>query len=94
MITFLLQALLFISLCHSKVIVDSVFIRLKEGKQLATVLEHPAFKSDPLAAIQQHLERTQPVVEVKPEKRKNKSGSKKRKDKKLKASAGPQSMDM
>ncbi|XP_021800649.1 putative ribosome biogenesis protein slx9-like [Prunus avium] len=67
---------------------------LKEGKQLATVLEHPAFKSDPLAAIQQHLERTQPVIEVKPEKRKNKNGSKKRKDKKLKASAGPQSMDM
>ncbi|TQD87976.1 hypothetical protein C1H46_026474, partial [Malus baccata] len=67
---------------------------LKEGKQLTTVLNHPTFKSNPLAAIHQHLQSTQPVEDVKPEKRKNKSGSKKRKEKKSKASAGPQAMDM
>ncbi|PRQ19909.1 hypothetical protein RchiOBHm_Chr7g0222441 [Rosa chinensis] len=74
---------------------------LKEGKQLTTVLNHPAFQSDALAAIHQHLERTQPVrEEEKPEKRKNKCGSKKRKGgskKKGMKSEGPsvpQSMDM
>ncbi|XP_004299946.1 PREDICTED: uncharacterized protein LOC101313414 [Fragaria vesca subsp. vesca] len=74
---------------------------LKEGKQLTTVLNHPAFQSDALAAIHQHLERTQPVrEEEKPEKRKNKCGSKKRKGgskkKGLKSegSSAPESMDM
>lgn len=74
---------------------------LKEGKQLNTVLNHPAFQSDPLAAIHQHLERTQPVIEEKkPEKRKNKCGSKKKKGgskkkgMKSEGSSGPQSMDM
>ncbi|TQD93877.1 hypothetical protein C1H46_020491 [Malus baccata] len=67
---------------------------LKEGKQLTTVLNHPTFKSNHLAAIHQHLQSTQPVVDVKPVKRKNKSGSKKRKEKKSKASVGPQAMDM
>ncbi|XP_068312714.1 uncharacterized protein [Pyrus communis] len=67
---------------------------LKEGKQLTTVLNHPTFKSNPLAAIHQHLQSTQPVVDVKPERRKNRSGSKKRKENKSKASIGPQAMDM
>ncbi|KAM2493468.1 hypothetical protein PS1_044867 [Malus domestica] len=67
---------------------------LKEGKQLTTVLNHPTFKSNPLAAIHQHLQSTRPVVDGKPVKRKNKSGSKKRKEKKSKASVGPQAMDM
>ncbi|KAJ8763454.1 hypothetical protein K2173_002337 [Erythroxylum novogranatense] len=36
---------------------------LKEGKQLSTVLNHPAFLSDPLGSIHQHLESTQPPQE-------------------------------
>lgn len=68
-------------------------IRLKEAKQLSTVLTHPAFQSDPLAAIRQHLESTQPVEDEKP-KRKNKNGGKKKKDKKSKASTGHESMHM
>ncbi|KAJ7967506.1 Ribosome biogenesis protein slx9-like [Quillaja saponaria] len=67
---------------------------LKESKQLSTVLSHPAFQLDPLAAIHQHLQSTQPVVEEKPKKKFiNKNGSKK-KGKKSKASSGPESMDM
>ncbi|KAK3420713.1 hypothetical protein EUGRSUZ_H03226 [Eucalyptus grandis] len=59
---------------------------LKEGKQLSTVLSHPAFHSNPLAAIQQHLESTQPVMDEKP-KKKSKTGGKKRKSKKVKAAS-------
>lgn len=68
-------------------------VRLKEAKQLSTVLKHPVFQSDPLAAIHQHLESTQPIIDEKP-KKKNKNGGKKKKDKKAKASTGPESMDM
>ncbi|EXC17278.1 hypothetical protein L484_027465 [Morus notabilis] len=57
---------------------------LKETNQLKAVLNHPAFQSDPLAAIHQHLLNTQPVIDEKP----------KKKNKKSKASAGPESMDM
>lgn len=67
--------------------------RLKEANQLNAVLKHPVFQSDPLAAIHQHLQSTQPVMEEKP-KKKNKSGGKKKKNKKSKASAVPESMDM
>lgn len=67
---------------------------LKEGKQLSTVLNHPAFQVDPLAAIHQHLESTQPVLDEKPKKRMNKTGKKKKKGGKSKASLEPQSMDM
>ncbi|XP_059447478.1 uncharacterized protein LOC132178914 isoform X1 [Corylus avellana] len=67
---------------------------LKEGKQLSAVLNHPAFRLDPLAAIYQHLQSTQPVTDEKPKKRKNKNGGKKRKEKKSKVSDGPQSMVM
>ena len=70
-----------------------IFISLKEGKQLSTVLNHPAFQLDPLAAIHQHLQSTQPVIE-KPKKKKNKYGGRKKKAKKSKASDGPQSMVM
>nr|XP_048317779.1 uncharacterized protein LOC107426978 [Ziziphus jujuba var. spinosa] len=67
---------------------------LKEGKRLSSFLKHPAFQADPLAAICQHLEMTQPVADEKPKKTKNKNGGKKKKEKKLKGSAGSQSMEM
>ncbi|GAB4838738.1 hypothetical protein Ancab_028281 [Ancistrocladus abbreviatus] len=66
---------------------------LKEGKQLMTVLNHPAFQSDPLAAIHQHLQYTQPDVEKKPAKKRNEDG-KKKKNKKSKSSSGPRAMDV
>ncbi|XP_062078386.1 uncharacterized protein LOC133782931 [Humulus lupulus] len=68
---------------------------LKEAKQMSTVLNHPAFQLDPLAALAQHLESTQPVIEEKPKiKKKNKNGGRKKKDKKSKSSTGPESMDL
>ncbi|KAH7834010.1 hypothetical protein Vadar_011891 [Vaccinium darrowii] len=45
---------------------------LKETNQLKTVLDHPAFQADPLAAIHQHLQSTQPVTVEKPVKKKSK----------------------
>ncbi|XVF01317.1 hypothetical protein REPUB_Repub04eG0077500 [Reevesia pubescens] len=66
---------------------------LKEGKQLSAVLKHPAFQADPLAAIHQHLQSTQPVLDEKPKKKMNKNGGKKKKSKKSKASSGLHSMD-
>ncbi|MFQ6630202.1 hypothetical protein Gotur_007174, partial [Gossypium turneri] len=67
---------------------------LKEGKQLSAVLEHPAFQADPLAAIHQHLQNTQPVLDEKPKKKKNQNGGRKKKSKKLKALSRQQSMDI
>ncbi|KAL7236542.1 hypothetical protein ACSBR1_019771 [Camellia fascicularis] len=67
---------------------------LKEANQLKTVLDHPAFQSDPLAAIHQHLQSTQPVTDVTPGRKNVKSGKKKAKKKKPKISAGPQSMEI
>ncbi|KAK2664999.1 hypothetical protein Ddye_003573 [Dipteronia dyeriana] len=68
---------------------------LKEGKQYSTVLNHPAFQADALAAIHQHLESTQPISDEKPKKRMNKNGGKKKKKGgKSKTSSGLQSMDM
>ncbi|XVE49244.1 hypothetical protein DITRI_Ditri01bG0067200 [Diplodiscus trichospermus] len=67
---------------------------LKEGKQLSAVLKHPAFQADPLAAIHQHLQSTQPVSVEKPKKKKTINGGKKKKSKKSKASSRPQSMDI
>ena len=92
MIYFLLQAfsLWYLSYCN----IGFIFISLKEGKQLSTVLNHPAFQLDPLAAIHQHLQSTQPVIDEKPKKKKNKNGGRKKKAKKSKASDGPQSMVM
>ncbi|KAE8718451.1 hypothetical protein F3Y22_tig00110013pilonHSYRG00244 [Hibiscus syriacus] len=46
-----------------------VLRKLKEGKQLTAVLEHPAFQVNPLAAIHQHLQNTQPVLDEKPKKK-------------------------
>ncbi|XP_044507542.1 uncharacterized protein LOC123227005 [Mangifera indica] len=66
---------------------------LKEGKQLSTVLSHPAFQVDPLAAIHHHLQSTQPVSDEKPKKKSSKAERKKKKKDKLKTSSGPQSMD-
>ncbi|CAN0878890.1 hypothetical protein LINGRAHAP2_LOCUS12707 [Linum grandiflorum] len=60
----------------------------KEAKQMNTVLNHPAFLSDPLGSIHQHLQSTQPPAEEKPRKKKeNKNGSKKSKSKKSRASS-------
>lgn len=70
-----------------------VLIRLKEGKQLNTVLNHPVFQSDPLEAIHQHLQSTQPVMDEKPKKKVTKNGGKKVKGKKAKVSNQCQSMD-
>ncbi|CAN4122244.1 unnamed protein product [Withania somnifera] len=66
---------------------------LKEGNQLQAVINHPAFQSDPLGAIHQHLQSTQPAAEEKPKRRENKNGSRKGK-KKSKASAGLQLMEI
>ncbi|TYJ44191.1 hypothetical protein E1A91_A03G205700v1 [Gossypium mustelinum] len=66
---------------------------LKEGNQLSAVLEHPAFQADPLAAIHQHLQNTQPALDEKP-KKKNQNGGRKKKSKKSKALSSQQSMDI
>lgn len=66
---------------------------LKEANQLKIVLNHPAFQSDPLAVIHQHLQSTQLVTDDKPERKKIKGGKKKSKKKKSRTSSGPQSME-
>ncbi|XP_059274738.1 uncharacterized protein LOC132029511 isoform X2 [Lycium ferocissimum] len=66
---------------------------LKEGNQLRAVINHPAFQSDPLGAIHQHLQSTQPTVDEKPKRRENKNENRKGK-KKSKVPAGLQSMEM
>jgi len=81
---FLLQALdflciaLFVS-CNTGFIV----ISLKEWKQLSTVLNHPAFQLDSLAAILQHLHSTQPVTDEKPKKTKMEGRRKKQRNVRL-----------
>lgn len=67
---------------------------LKEGNQLKTVLNHPAFQSDPLGSIFQHLQNTQPPADKKPKPKGNRSESKKAKRKRSKASKGPQQMEV
>lgn len=67
---------------------------LHEGKQLKTVLSHPEFQKDLMAAIRQHLESTQPVMDEKPEKRRSRTGKKKVRGMKQKPSSGPQTMDL
>lgn len=66
---------------------------LKEDNQLRAVFNHPAFQSDPLGAIHQHLQSTQPTVDEKTKRRENKNGNRKRKQK-SKASVGLQSMEI
>ncbi|CAI0445800.1 unnamed protein product, partial [Linum tenue] len=65
-----------------------------EGKQLNTVLNHPAFQADPFGSIHQHVLSTLPPAEDKPRKKDNKNGKKKKsKSKKSKSSSGPASME-
>ncbi|PIA51123.1 hypothetical protein AQUCO_01100155v1 [Aquilegia coerulea] len=67
--------------------------REKEGKQLKAVLSNPVFQLDPLAAIHQHLERTQPICPIEKSKKKlSKTGKNKRK--KQKATSAAQAMDL
>ncbi|KAF4374080.1 hypothetical protein F8388_007986 [Cannabis sativa] len=62
---------------------------------MSTVLSNPALQSDPLAALAQHLESTQPVIEEKLKKtNKNKNEGRKKKNKKSKSSTGPESVNM
>ncbi|KAI3834225.1 hypothetical protein MKX03_030032 [Papaver bracteatum] len=63
----------------------------KETKQFKTVLNNAVFQMDPLAAIQKHLENTQPPPVEKPKQKLKKNGSKKRKSK---TSSMAQSMDI
>ncbi|KAI7740162.1 hypothetical protein M8C21_013862 [Ambrosia artemisiifolia] len=68
---------------------------MKETNQLKTVLNNPAFQADPLAALHQHIQNTQPVSAEKPA-RKSATGKKVKKNKKKKgskASTGSQSME-
>lgn len=55
------------------------------------VINHPVYQSDPLAAIYQHMELTQPAMEKKPKKKDDKTKKNKAKKKKSKAT---ESMDM
>ncbi|KAJ9537901.1 hypothetical protein OSB04_030634 [Centaurea solstitialis] len=66
---------------------------MKESNQLKTVINDPVFKADPLAALHQHLQSTQPVSDEKPA-RKNKTGKKKKKKNKgSKTPTATQSME-
>ncbi|KAK6143579.1 hypothetical protein DH2020_023927 [Rehmannia glutinosa] len=58
---------------------------LKEGNQLKTVINHPVFQSDPLGAIYQHLQNTQPAIDEKPKRKDSKTRKDKTKKKKSKA---------
>lgn len=68
--------------------------RLKEGRHLNEVLNHPVFQKDPLSSIHQHLQNTQPSLDEEPKKKPNKNGGKKKKSKKSKALSGQQSMEI
>ncbi|KAH9623106.1 hypothetical protein KSS87_002537 [Heliosperma pusillum] len=65
---------------------------LQEANRMQAVLSSPTFQSNPLAAIYQHLQSTQPAQETKPRKKSN--DDKKKKKKKSKTSSAPQSMEM
>ncbi|KAK9690920.1 hypothetical protein RND81_09G163300 [Saponaria officinalis] len=66
---------------------------LQEANRLKTVFSNPVFQADPLAAIHQHLQTTQPAPERQPRKKSNDDTKKKRK-KKSKTSSTPRSMEM
>lgn len=66
-------------------------LRLKESSQLKTVINHPVFQSDPMAAIFQHLQNTQPAVDEKPKRKDSKTRKNKTKKRKSKAT---QSMEI
>ncbi|CAA2964381.1 Hypothetical predicted protein [Olea europaea subsp. europaea] len=67
---------------------------LKESNQLKTVINHPTFQSDPLGAIYQHLQSTQPAMDEKPKRKDRKTRKMKAKGKKSKALCGTQSMEI
>lgn len=58
---------------------------------MKAVINHPAFQSDPLGAIYQHLQRTQPIPDEKPKSKDKKSVKNKMKRKK---SGGMQPMEI
>uniref|UniRef100_A0A1D1XSX1 Putative ribosome biogenesis protein slx9-like n=1 Tax=Anthurium amnicola TaxID=1678845 RepID=A0A1D1XSX1_9ARAE len=62
----------------------------RENNQLQAVLGHPAFQLDPVSAIQQHLERTQPPAVNQVKHRKDKKLTMK----KQRPSSGKQSMEI
>ncbi|KAH6767094.1 hypothetical protein C2S52_018077 [Perilla frutescens var. hirtella] len=64
---------------------------LKESNKLKMVFNHPVYQSDPLAAIYQHLQMTQPATEEKP---KGKDGKKRKSKAKKKKSTATESMDI
>ncbi|PWA93947.1 hypothetical protein CTI12_AA065990 [Artemisia annua] len=66
---------------------------MKESSQMKTVLNDPVFKADPLAALHQHLQSTQPVLEKPPRKKETGKKGQKKKKKKSKASTGSQTME-
>ncbi|KAL4588685.1 hypothetical protein LXL04_001580 [Taraxacum kok-saghyz] len=68
---------------------------MKESNQMKTVLNDPVYKADPLAALHQHLQSTQPVIEKPARKSESgKNGKKKKKiKKKKKGSNASQSME-
>ncbi|XP_047972523.1 uncharacterized protein LOC125215212 [Salvia hispanica] len=57
---------------------------VKESNKLKMVINHPVYQSDPLAAIYQHLQTTQPAPDKKPKKKDGKSRKSKTKKKKSK----------
>ncbi|KAH0448455.1 hypothetical protein IEQ34_022255 [Dendrobium chrysotoxum] len=63
----------------------------KESELLRFVHSHPAFQADPISAIQQHLEQTQPQPPVET---RGSNKSKKEKRKRSKKSASVQNMEM
>ncbi|XP_073100217.1 uncharacterized protein [Elaeis guineensis] len=65
----------------------------REGAQLKAVLNDPTFQIDPLTAIHQHLQRTQPPSASDQEKGSGKTKKAKKKGAK-KSLSGPQSMDI
>ncbi|GKD63183.1 hypothetical protein Tco_1305291, partial [Tanacetum coccineum] len=65
---------------------------MKESSQLKTVLNDPVFKAGPLAALHQHLQSTQPVLEKPPRKKETRKKGQKKK-KKAKTSIGSQTME-
>lgn len=70
-----------------------ILIRIKESKRLEAVINDPEFESDPLAAIQKHLQSTQPLPEISQQKSSSKTKKRKAKKKHSKLS-GPDSMEM
>ncbi|XP_057783049.1 uncharacterized protein LOC131000919 [Salvia miltiorrhiza] len=66
---------------------------LKESNKLKMVINHPVYQSDPLAAIFQHLQMTQPATDKKPKKKDGKARKSKVKKKK-KVTKDTESMDI